>query len=403
MKGIITKLVLIFSGILLGLILAEFISRMFLSKPVKINQFRFSPTFEYEHVPNYSYRYQREEFTTNVFYNADGLRDRQINENKGNNVYRIAVVGDSFVEGAEVELTDTFVKKLEEMLNSSSGNKVHFEVMNFGVIGYNTDHEYVVIKEKIPLYKPDFVVRVFFFNDIDGLNISSLIRVNGDNIETLYPLKEPLQPKIPFIKKVWITIISQSTLWDYLMNKKLYTLTPELLLEFQQFKNKIFIETDSDKEFKNRLQKQINGRKFTIFAAESFLSSKITSKNETWQKEKVVLKKEKELIESQRAKFAVVLATAPMYYRQSSIETFMKTYNLSKDDFNPQLPNKKMSDILEQLNIPYLDLLPIISKTELEKKTLMHYQYDIHWTKEGHQVIAEELYKFLLPKIAKSL
>lgn len=395
MKRILANLLLIFFGIILSLIFLEIVARIIVPKIPKITSFRFSPIFEYEHVPNYSYISEREEFKAQVTYNSDGLRDREFNQNKDNNVFRIAVVGDSYVEGAEVELNDTFVKQLEKFLNDSYSKGIKYEVINFGTVSYNSDHEYVVIKEKVSKYNPDLVILVFFFNDLDAFNKSSLLTVQGEKILPLYPLKPPTPPKVSWARKIITELISRSVLWDYLINRKLYGQAPELLLKFHNFKTAIFGEAETDRSIRDRLKLQITRKKFSDFSVKVFQPSKQKELEQAWQAQEVILKEEKKTIESWGSKFMVVLATAPFYYREQSIDDFIKTYGLTKEDFDPQLSNKKILELLNKLKIDHLDLLPMISEYEKKQEIPLHYQTDIHWTKEGHRVVAEIIFDYL--------
>lgn len=64
------------------------------------------------------------------------------------NVFRIATIGDSFTFAPYMQFTDTFPKKLEQMLNLSGGVR-RAEVINYGVPAYSTSHEIPVVKTAI--------------------------------------------------------------------------------------------------------------------------------------------------------------------------------------------------------------------------------------------------------------
>lgn len=59
---------------------------------------------------------------------------------KPENVYRIAVIGDSFSFAPYMQFTDTFAHKLQEYLNLNGGPR-QAEVINYGVPAYSTSHE----------------------------------------------------------------------------------------------------------------------------------------------------------------------------------------------------------------------------------------------------------------------
>jgi hypothetical protein len=71
---------------------------------------------------------------------------------------RIAVLGDSFVWGYDVNSEDRFTEKLQERIPS-------WEVLNLGVSGYGTDQEYLLLKKYHDLLKPDVVILFICSND----------------------------------------------------------------------------------------------------------------------------------------------------------------------------------------------------------------------------------------------
>jgi len=79
---------------------------------------------------------------------------------------RVAAVGDSFTFGFGVEEEASYPAVLEEILNRSAGGRERrFEVLNFGVVGYNTQDEAVVIEHKALPLDPRLVVIGYVLND----------------------------------------------------------------------------------------------------------------------------------------------------------------------------------------------------------------------------------------------
>jgi len=100
--------------------------------------------------------------------NADGFRDADHGTAKPPGVFRIAVLGDSFTEAREVALANTFWKVLEKKLSTclaASGRRA--EVLSFGVNGYGTGQEMIVLENSVWKYAPDAVLLAFFTgNDV---------------------------------------------------------------------------------------------------------------------------------------------------------------------------------------------------------------------------------------------
>lgn len=96
---------------------------------------------------------------------SQGFRDRVFNLQKDPQTVRMAFVGDSYIFGLGLNLEESVPKQLENLLNGDSSFK--YEVMNFGVMGYNLEQEIEFIKEKVMPYHPDIIIIFISSNDID--------------------------------------------------------------------------------------------------------------------------------------------------------------------------------------------------------------------------------------------
>jgi lysophospholipase L1-like esterase len=125
---------------------------------------------EQELIPNYQQIFDGHFIRlqpTIVKINSDGFRDRDFSIKKNTNTFRIIALGDSFTFGWGLNLTDTWPKQLENKLNERIKNK-HFEVLNFGVGGYNTIQEVLMFKEKGIKYNPDLLLLDFTMDDFEN-------------------------------------------------------------------------------------------------------------------------------------------------------------------------------------------------------------------------------------------
>ena len=99
--------------------------------------------------------------------NAAGFRDRAHPQDKPQGVYRIAVLGDSVVEAFQVDLEATFWRQLEKELQSCAALAGRaLEVMGFGVSGYGTAQQQLLLETTAIRYRPDFVLLAFAPNDL---------------------------------------------------------------------------------------------------------------------------------------------------------------------------------------------------------------------------------------------
>jgi hypothetical protein len=125
-----------------------------------VNQRSDIPSLDYELRPNV------EKFAQNAMVrtNSSGMRDRERSMKKADNVIRIAVLGDSVTFGFGVENEETYPSMLEKMLNQTD-SRHKYEVLNFGVGGYSSQDEALVLRDKAIQWNPDLVVIGYVSND----------------------------------------------------------------------------------------------------------------------------------------------------------------------------------------------------------------------------------------------
>ena len=95
-----------------------------------------------------------------------GFRDDEHPAVKDSNEYRIFVLGCSNTVGWGVPFDSVFTTLLENKLNSANQKK-RFNVINGGIGNYNTTFEALLLKEKLPLVKPDKVILHYYINDVE--------------------------------------------------------------------------------------------------------------------------------------------------------------------------------------------------------------------------------------------
>ncbi len=116
-----------------------------------------------------------------VVINQQGFRDKEYGP-KGE-AFRILAVGDSFTFGWGVDQDKSYPKILEAKLKDEK-IPIDVEVLNLGVPGTSTIHQYHALKEKYMKLRPDIVVIGYLVNDIDhpfsmGLHPSEIV-LNSD-------------------------------------------------------------------------------------------------------------------------------------------------------------------------------------------------------------------------------
>ncbi len=102
------------------------------------------------------------DYGVHVRINSKGLRDREHAYEPAPGVFRIVILGDSYMEAYQVPLEDSLPYLLQERL---AERKV--EVVNLGVGGYGTAQQFLYLRDEGLRYRPDLVVLAFFLgNDV---------------------------------------------------------------------------------------------------------------------------------------------------------------------------------------------------------------------------------------------
>lgn len=94
---------------------------------------------------------------------SNSMQDFHFTKKKAKNIFRIAVLGDSFSFAPFMQFDDAFPKKLERMLNLNE-SALKAEVINFGVPGYSTRNELSSLVKAFK-YHSDLIILQITLND----------------------------------------------------------------------------------------------------------------------------------------------------------------------------------------------------------------------------------------------
>jgi hypothetical protein len=168
------NIALVFIGCGISFVLVEIGLRLFgISSP---SFFIADNLTGYTHKPGAEGLYSNEG-EAYIRINSLGLRDREHTLEKPVGTFRIALLGDSYTEAMQVPTEQIYGARLEHELSDCpflAGRQV--EALNFGVSGFSTAQELLVLRHKASPYDPDLVLLAFYTeNDIRG----NLRELNG--------------------------------------------------------------------------------------------------------------------------------------------------------------------------------------------------------------------------------
>lgn len=155
------EITLIAVSTLVGVALCEALLRLMgISYPSRIAPDAYTG---FAHRPNVEGWWRNEGTAAYVKINSAGFRDKEWQQEKPADVFRIAVLGDSFVQAFDVSAEKTFCSLIENSLSACPAfDSKKVEVLNFGVGGYGTAQELLTLRHKVWAYSPDLVVLAFF-------------------------------------------------------------------------------------------------------------------------------------------------------------------------------------------------------------------------------------------------
>lgn len=172
LKSFMINTALVIVSTVISCILIEFGARLYFFGSLRPLQtkaygsFR-KPTekFGWRLMPNIDVWLRRLDYSVRYRTNSHGFHDVEREYTKPDETYRIAVLGDSFMESYVVNYKDSFAAVLENNLNKKLKRNV--EVINLGVGGYGTVQEYLMQVSVAEKYDPDMIILSFLIvNDI---------------------------------------------------------------------------------------------------------------------------------------------------------------------------------------------------------------------------------------------
>jgi len=173
------KLVLALGGLIVGLLLAELVARLFDAAPPQrriglgagdtVYQKSPNPILAYELKPNYRNDHPDRVLTCDRT-NSHGLRDAERTIQKPKNIRRVILLGDSVVQSIDIPNTQDLVHNQLERLYTDGQT----EVLNFGVTGYCTLSEVELLESRGLHFQPDIVLLIFVKNDFENFNLAAL-------------------------------------------------------------------------------------------------------------------------------------------------------------------------------------------------------------------------------------
>lgn len=370
MKKLLIKFFLLLTGTILAFIIGEIILRE--RGVLSLGQFNtYDKKTGLTILPPNSVVYQKDNCIDNVVRaNSQGFHDNEFSLDKPDNVFRIAILGDSFIEARQVPIEKSMQYLLEQKLNELPRDK-KIEIYSFGKGGTGTFMHYLYLNQYVLKYKPDLVIMAFLpANDFrDDYEVSSEIFDGKGQIKTKLSTGQKL-------------------------------ITKSVLLMWLQYKWQV-IKTNHIGDAFRRVFLAKNSTAKVPFDFQVFLKDYPESWQKIWDLEEKLITGFKNKVEENKGKFMLVSIndiwrTNPeLLEKNTQLNNVIKQFDL---DFNK--PENKLAEIAKADNFPYLNLMPIFRERVKEENKMIFVHcadgnYDGHWNEIGNAWAAEFLFNFL--------
>jgi lysophospholipase L1-like esterase len=333
-----------------------------------------------------------------VTINSKGLRDREIPYEKESGTTRILMLGDSTTAAMQVALEDTFVKQLEDELVENNGD---WEVINAGVNAYGTDNELLFYRLEGQKYEPDIVfLNMYLANDVYNNHPTLELRYGGQSAKPYFTLNEAGDLAIQNYP-----VEDTTTFWTNVGTflKKNFQL-PRFVAQTLALRGEIpswmapivrlfgggrgVTETT---EVQNTDDGAAEGDGVETAVQTPPRRPDICDPDpvpiiqNAWDvTEALILELEKE-VEANGAQLAVLIipAAPQIVLPREGAEWYC------------DLPNDRLTAFLDDVGIPYLDMLPEFREEAVAGNGPYYFERDFHMNALGHDLTSELLYQFV--------
>ena len=326
-----------------------------------------------------------------VKINKQGLRDKEYIKNKNKNVFRIAVLGDSFAEARSIPIEKTFWFLMENELNLCKQNKKKIEVINFGVTEYSTAQQLLTLRHHVWDYEPDIIL-LAFFSDNDISDNSKIL--SNKNYRPFFVLKNNDLVLDNSFRKSKSYLLLKSWTGQFVVKLTDYSRITQLLKE-------VYIKQHFKKERRDRNQEINNKQNSVDETAISYnqIYNPIEEKwKEAWLITESIIRLMNKDVEEKNSKFIVVTLSNPaQVYPDSS---FRKSLTKKINNNDLFYPDKRIKKLGKEEGFLVINLAKKMKDYAEENQIFLHgFSKDImgvgHWNIAGHkiasQIISEEM------------
>lgn len=317
-------------------------------------------------------------------FNHEGMNDVDHHIEKPAGVYRIAVIGDSYVEAMQFPLEQAYFRVLERELQEA-GKDV--EVLAFGVGGFGTLQEYHLLKEYALKYQPDLVILSFFsYNDVRNNSFElersldmpyATVNENGELIFEPFTLRDEYVQT--FESPLRTLVFEHSHLVRFLYRLSNHSVT------FRNFLASFGLQTPA-----------LEGQTKQDVIDELYWVETKPEWERAWKVTEVLIQKIKAESEAAGADFLLFSLSNEDQLSEEKFSRIREKY--PERELDRKLPEKHLSEWSKKENIRYLAALPAMERLQA-RGVIVHPPCHGHWSPEANLLGGKILSRYVLKNI----
>jgi hypothetical protein len=406
MKNLI-RLALIILGLFVGLVFFEALlhlipemtfRRMVVYRPQRYDFFQEDRNIGWVHLPNVSYLNSLEgEFEVMVNINSRGVHDVEREYTKPSGTVRVLMLGDSFVEAAQVEMSQNMSSLLQTCLAERLNLPV--EVINGGRSAYGPGDELLFLQYEGLKYQPDLILTGFFvgndFRNVQHEEDDAMTKTFG---AYRFELEEGK------LTRYWVSWQEPGT--GFSLIERLLRRYSRIYFLLQNPDSKLYRYYLQD--WQKQLMGRISGRAASEVEEEkppplwhAFIYVQDFPDNPAipeqmryvWDLLQAIIEETQAQAQTSGARYGVFLipeiAQVDETAYQAHVGEYSGKWDMTVAAWDTAAPNKAMVEMLSARGIPVLDLLPAFIAHTTGSDEPLYFAKDQHFTPEGHRVTAE--------------
>jgi lysophospholipase L1-like esterase len=384
LSRLVRNLLLVGAAVLASLLLCELLLRLLgVSYPVFV---WMDPVRGVVHIPGAKSArlYQGHSW---IEINSDGMRGPDVALKPPPGTFRIALLGDSFIEAFEVPFEKTVGEVLARRLTALRGAPV--EVLNFGQGGYGTTQQLLTLKHQVWKYSPDLVLlAITTGNDISdnsrvlkGIDYIPYYVYRGSDLvlDTSFLQAKGYQSRALWTRR-WLGVVQHSRLAQ-LVNR-----VRHLQRRGERQREMAAGATGGEPGLRDEVH----------------LPPTTPEWQEAWRVTEGILRLMRDECRRKHTPLAIVTLTRGIQVipQREKKEKFLRQLG-AKDLYYAE---RRLNELGKREGIPVFNLAPVMARQAEERQVFFHAHQDSlgigHWSEEGHRVAGELIASWLAGDLA---